>query len=1195
VASWQAASSDHRPELHVSFLGGKPAQFHRVVFDNPAGVQDIELLSDGSTSLGRFRLEARPGPQAFPLPATTARSLTVRLLSVYEGKSFGMGEVAIEEVPDANPKLPQRLASALGHGFTDEFAAGRLTFWEQTDFLAGDTPATWLVRDGKLFQPRSERGGDHRTTALLHAAPITGNFRLQATVHGSARAAGLVFGFRDWENFDRLLVLEGQSQVHGGIEINSLRLERWREGRPRVLRVHGESASPNLPLRLEVIRQGTRLAVMLQDRVIFNLDDDQETLPGRAGLFTSDSHGMTFHQVRLSPLTAPVNLAAINPLSYADGASIVWLSGQMTGREGSGWAYHLLRNPVLAPGGSWEVTPTNGKPPEIVFAFRDTAEVNLEAIGFQLPASTGTDARDGVRRIEVLVTRETPLDPSGFRTVGTFDLAPRPGEQSFPLPQPVTCRYVMLRLLANGGGSKYTLAGVSARLGVTPVPSARTVAADRGQVEQNFAKPPGMVEKEPNDQPGQATTLINGKTAEATIQPGETDLFTLPPPPAGRGRATLRLNLAALPWMRLNADVLDEAGSVLSPPFARVSTGQLVQQGRPSQPTPRFVKVQKPDSALSFVMDNSGSMGGREDDVRAAVQHFLEGVATTEEVEVLRFESKVVPLVPFTRDQAKLAVVPKHVHMSGNTALYQAILKAMSGLIGRSGSRAIVLLSDGMNTVPGPDFAEVCRRLREQPVPVYVIGVGWDLFEYDAASGNTCHDLLRNLALATGGRFFFAPTSDQLDALYREIAAELRGATRYRLRAEWEVIDRRPELLTWRRAIAPKPLVGSLPPAAPDLAEVHAPPSAGPLRAGKLPAPVELAETAIPTRVVQPQALSLPGASELTESKTPPVGPARSSLPGAVELSTPSPPAVALSPGALPEYGRLELSYRPPGAAGKLPTLPTAVRPSFLLILDSSGSMAQPIGGEKKFLAARRVLHDLLRALPDDAIVGLRMFGISLFWKRGQEPQPDADDQRYNTDSDLVVRVGQLDTTQRQEMRKWIDWAAPTGGTPLCYSLIQGLKDFPADRPGPRTVVLVSDGMESQGGKLEEVARAYGAADVGLVIHVVGFDVGKSEEQTQLQALARIGRGNYYHAADAKQLADALHQALHSARYVVHDVQGKDVITRGDINGAPLDLPAGDYRITIPGTKVESLRVRINANSHRRVALDDQGKMTIPE
>jgi hypothetical protein len=451
---------------------------------------------------------------------------------------------------------------------------------------------------------------------------------------------------------------------------------------------------------------------------------------------------------------------------------------------------------------------------------------------------------------------------------------------------------------------------------------------------------------------------------------------------------------------------------------------------------------------------------------------------------------------------------------------------------------------------------------------------------------------LRNLALATGGRFFFAPTSDQLDALYGEIAAELRGATRYRLRAEWEVRQFTPEVISESGTHEWRPRLGYLPASTPEFVDIAALKAPRPFVSGLPPAATELAEVPLASRR-EPVRPSIPVGGEVVEIPT--RGPDRpfvARIPGVPERIDLTNAASGPVRGTIPEFGTLTLSYRASSGEATAATLPPSVRPAFLLVLDSSGSMAEVMGGEKKYLAARRVMHELLRTLPDESVVGLRMFGLSLFWKRGQEPQPDASDKRYDTDSNLVVSVGPLDPSRRTEMQKWIEGAAPTGGTPLCYSLVQGLKDFPSERPGPRTVILISDGMESQGGRLEEVARAYGGAEVGLVIHVVGFDVGKPQEQEQLRAIARLGRGNYYHAANAHQLAEAIRHALRSARFVVHDENGKTVVGRGDINGDPVDLPSGTYQVSIPGTRIEPIRVSIAASVHERLVLDDQGKLT---
>src|SRR5690242_21692889 len=50
-----------------------------------------------------------------------------------------------------------------------------------------------------------------------------------------------------------------------------------------------------------------------------------------------------------------------------------------------------------------------------------------------------------------------------------------------------------------------------------------------------------------------------------------------------------------------------------------------------------------------------------------------------------------------------------------------------------------------------------------------------------------------------------------------------------------------------------------------------------------------------------------------------------------------------------------------------------------VLLLDSSGSMKESAGGQTKISAAKTALEDVVSQLPDDAQVGVRVFGAKVF------------------------------------------------------------------------------------------------------------------------------------------------------------------------------------------------------------------------
>jgi Mg-chelatase subunit ChlD len=792
------------------------------------------------------------------------------------------------------------------------------------------------------------------------------------------------------------------------------------------------------------------------------------------------------------------------------------------------------------------------------------------------------EAKNLARKVEVLVASESPLNADAFRSLGQFTLGPQNGLQEFALKSPAACRYLKLRLLENGGGDRFAIgrfdvqvARNSFRSDAAADPVAQITGRER--TEQQFATPADDAEREPNDDLAAANELRSAKSLDATVHFGQTDFFRLPPPPAGKGLKTLRVSIDGLPWLRLKAALCDAAGSTLDPPLVQFAAGQHAELTRPFGPTakpPSFVQVEMPPASLALVLDTSGSMGGREEDVRAAVKSYLAGAAETEQIEVIEFNSDVGIIGRLPDDRQKVNDAIERLGVRGNTALYQALLAGMEN------NQAVVLLSDGMNTVFKADFTEVCRRLGKRPVPIYVIGIGWDLHEYDANSGNTAYSLLSNLARQTGGQFYFSPESQQLEALYQQIAAEVRGQTRYRLRAEWEVSERTVELAAIDRGGATllRALSVPLPPSLPELA------IGGSVRIGRGPK-----STGMPPGVAVLAPLARLGNSPK---------PAITSLPSFHESELANLPQRTFGrprPAVLPQLIDLTVTYTPPQAGD--PPLPAAVLPAFELIFDSSESMAELMQGQPKIEIARKVMDDVAAALPANAQVGLRLYGHWGPWiARKTNPEGAKvpwEDPRLNTDSDLVVPIGPINDRQRAELKRWINWTQPRGKTPMVHSLLEARKDFSADWKGPRTVILISDGLETCGGKLENLAQAYQGTGIDAVIHVVGFDIAGTEAEKQLRQIAKIGGGDYFGAQNAKQLAAALKAAAAAGSYVVYDAAGKPA-ARGTINGAPVALLPGKYRVRLPQVKANELEIPVTNGPALRLNLRGDGSLEVP-
>jgi hypothetical protein len=296
-----------------------------------------------------------------------------------------------------------------------------------------------------------------------------------------------------------------------------------------------------------------------------------------------------------------------------------------------------------------------------------------------------------------------------------------------------------------------------------------------------------------------------------------------------------------------------------------------------------------------------------------------------------------------------------------------------------------------------------------------------------------------------------------------------------------------------------------------------------------------------------------------------------------------------------PQPGTVAVLYRTREGG---PPLPRSLMPACELILDSSHSMIERVKDRPKFEIARAVLEDLTKSLPEGCNLGLRVYGHLGFLGRHpgrKPPRPDPKDPRLNTDSQLIEPISALDGAKRLRIKQVVDESWPRGNTPLVYSLLRAKEDFPAGWRGTKLVVLVSDGEETCGGKIEDVAAAYRGSGVEVVIHVVGFDIRGIAVKQQLEEIARIGGGRYFDARDAGQLAKALRDAVAgAASFAIESDDGKTRVARGVINGPAISLKPGGYRIGFIDDTAEPLRIRIRSRQKLELLIDEAGRLVAP-
>lgn len=202
--------------------------------------------------------------------------------------------------------------------------------------------------------------------------------------------------------------------------------------------------------------------------------------------------------------------------------------------------------------------------------------------------------------------------------------------------------------------------------------------------------------------------------------------------------------------------------------------------------------------AIAFLIDVSRSQEFTLADEKAAARSFIEKVIDSrkDEVAIVPFTGLAYLEQPMTRDMLSVYRVLQRIEVAvpaylgagrplagiptgpglpappeeGTTAIWDAVALTSSNVLAKGGSfrrRAIILLTDGLNTVQRLDQKEAINRTLAAEAVIYAIGIG------NKREGVN-KDALRELAERTGGRAFFPDKKFDMNAAFTEIERELR-------------------------------------------------------------------------------------------------------------------------------------------------------------------------------------------------------------------------------------------------------------------------------------------------------------------------------------------------------------------------------------------------------------------------------------
>ena len=181
----------------------------------------------------------------------------------------------------------------------------------------------------------------------------------------------------------------------------------------------------------------------------------------------------------------------------------------------------------------------------------------------------------------------------------------------------------------------------------------------------------------------------------------------------------------------------------------------------------------KVDVNVVLTIDQSNSMSGHPiQDERTAASIFVSLMQGRDQSAIVGFARESTTIHPFSGDKGSLITAISRMDVNGGTAIYDALMYSADLTRSILKNRVIILMTDGGDNSSQHTFEEALNKLISMEVRVFPIGLGLQ-------QNSSAEKVLKDLAAATGGIYYYSPTSSDLEQIYRAISMLLHH--RYRI------------------------------------------------------------------------------------------------------------------------------------------------------------------------------------------------------------------------------------------------------------------------------------------------------------------------------------------------------------------------------------------------------------------------------
>jgi VWFA-related protein len=231
--------------------------------------------------------------------------------------------------------------------------------------------------------------------------------------------------------------------------------------------------------------------------------------------------------------------------------------------------------------------------------------------------------------------------------------------------------------------------------------------------------------------------------------------------------ATIRLDVNLVQVQAMVTDSGGRAVSGLRQEAFRVYVDDQLQ------PITDFHGEDAPVTA-GIVIDNSASMSPKRTEVIAAAIAFARASNPRDQMFVVHFNERARLGLPegkqFTGEAKELEAAISHFDLGGTTALYDALMLAMSQFKGAAFPRkTLLIITDGGDNSSKASLPEVLKAAQTAGVGIFSIGL------FDEGNSDRNPQVLKQLAEVTGGRVFLPAAVSDTKVTCEEIAREIRS------------------------------------------------------------------------------------------------------------------------------------------------------------------------------------------------------------------------------------------------------------------------------------------------------------------------------------------------------------------------------------------------------------------------------------